>query len=225
METLYDVHPGKVRGERFEGLMILLSDGAAAAAAEEDRPAQPVRRRVEKMFRQWLFLHVLADDPQLVRAWLPTKIMRSWWRYGQSRAFGRGRGSVPRVQDYWPAVTFEHVLAVRPAPDEALEPVCRFIQLKLDAHAFAGPAYYGHDVIHGLTALWLFPAIAGWLARLRAAGAGRDAMNAEDVTEGARAAASTFGLSPVFDRFSERLRLRTLAQPGVPTELLRRYGA
>ena len=50
-------------------------------------------------------------------------------------------------------------------------------------------------------------------------------MNAEDVTEGMRAAAATFGLSPVFNRLSERLRLRTFTQPGVLTGLLQRYGA
>jgi len=225
LETLYEVHPRKVRGERFVDLLTLLADGAAMGAAKQTEPARPLPRRVARLFGQWLFVHTIADGPQLVRAGPITKLSRSWRRYGQSRAFARGRGPVPLVQDQWPAVTFERLLAVRPAPDEALEPVCRFIQLKLDAHAFAGPAYYDHNVIHGLTALWLFPAIAGWLARLRAAGAGRDAMNAEDVTEGVRAAASTFGLSPVFDRLSERRRLRALAVPGVPTEMFRRYGA
>jgi lysine-N-methylase len=225
LETLYELRPRKVRGERFAELMTLLADGAAMEAAQQTKPDRPLPRRVERLFGQWLFLHALAEDPQLARAGPITKLARSWRRYGQSRVFARGRGLVPRVQDQWPMATFEQLLAVRPAPDEALEPVCRFIQLKLDAHAFAGPAYYDHNVIRGLTALWLFPSIAGWLARLRAAGAGRDAMNAEDVTEGVRAAAATFGLSPVFDRLSERLRLGTLAQAGVPTGLLRRYGA
>jgi lysine-N-methylase len=225
LETQYEVRPRKVRGERFVELMALLSDGAAMEAAQQTKPDRPLPGRVERLFRQWLFLHAVAEDPQLAQAGLITKMTRSWRRYSQSRVFARGRGPVPRVQNDWPAVTFEQLLAVRPAPDEALEPVCRFMQLKLDAHAFAGPAYYDHNAIHGLTALWLFPAIAGWLARLRAAGAGRDAMLAEDVTAGVRTAAATFGLSPVFNRLSERLRLRTFAQAGVPTALLQRYGA
>ena len=205
--------------------MLLLSDGAAAEAAEEDRPVSPPSRRVERMFGQWLFLHALADDPRMVRVWLPTKIARSWYRYGQSRAFTRGSGPIPEVCPGWPRVTFEQLQAVRPASEEALEPVCRFIQLKLDAHAFAGPAYFGHDVIRGLTALWLFPAIAGWLARLRAAEAAHEAMTADDVLAGVRTAAGTFGASPVFARLSERLRLYGLAAPGVPTAMLVRYGA
>jgi hypothetical protein len=80
-------------------------------------------------------------------------------------------------------------------------------------------------VIRGLTALWLFPAIAGWFSRLHAAEAGRDAMSADDVLAGVQLAGGTFGASPVFARLSERFRLRALAQPGVPTALVARYGA
>lgn len=224
LETLYEVQPGRVRGERFEELMSLLSEGAVAQAGEAAVPGPSLRRRMDKLFGQWLFLHAVADDPRLVRAWLPVKILRSWRRYGQSRAFVRGCGPVPEVCPGWPRVAFEQVAAVQPAPEDALEPVCRFIQIKLDAHAFAGPAYYCHDVIHGLTALWLFPAIAGWFARLRAAGAGRAALIADDVVDGVRTAAATFGVSPVFARPSERFRLRALAVPDVPSALFARYG-
>ncbi len=224
IETLSEVRPSKVRGERFVELMAMLSEGAATQAVEP--PAiPPLRQRSEKMFGQWLFLHAVTDDPRVMQAGRLARTRRSWRRYGQSRAFARGQGPVPEVCPGWPRVTFEQVKAVQPAPDEALEPICRFIHLKLDAHAFAGPAYYGYNVIAGLTALWLFPALAGFFARLRTTEAGRDTINADDVLQGVRTAAATFGTSPDFARLSERMRVRALAEPGVPSAFLARYGA
>ncbi|HSW46378.1 MAG TPA: YkgJ family cysteine cluster protein [Phycisphaerae bacterium] len=224
LDTLYEVRPHKVRGERFVELMALLSEGAETDAASRDSRPPTVPDRLDRLFRQWLFLHMLADDPHLLRAGRLARTRQSWRRYGQSRAFLRGCGTIPRLRDGWPDITFESVMQVRPAPDDALEPVLRFIRVKLDAHAFAGPGYYRHDMIRGLTALLMSPALVGWAARLRAAGAGRGALATDDVIEGLRTTAMTFGLSPLMSRLSERLRLRSLAVPGGPSGLLGRYG-
>jgi hypothetical protein len=70
----------------------------------------------------------------------------------------------------------------------------------------------------------MLPAVVGWLARREAVKAGHEALTAEDVLAGVRQAHHTFGVSPVFARISERMRLRALARPGIPAALLARYG-
>ena len=191
--------------------------------AQPDRPAGPPAR-ADRLFRQWLFLHALVDQPEDLDAGLARKMIRSLRRYGHARRFARAAGRVPRLAPDWPATDFASVSRVQAGPDDTLEPLCRSMRLKLDTHAFAGPGYYGYDVIAGLTALWLLPPVVGWFARLSAVKAQRDILSADDVLAGLRRAQHTYGVSPEFVRVSERLRLRALAKPGVPALLLARYG-
>ncbi len=224
LDLFYQVRPEKVRDERFNQLVRDTLAPAAIAQAQESQPGGEVRKRAGRLFRQWLFLHSLADDPAHLddRRW--QRVRRSWQRYGQSKCFARGAGPVPRLRPDWPETSFEAVTAVLPAPDDSLEPLCRSLTLKLDAHAFAGPGYFGYDLITGLTALWLLPAVVGWFARLAAVKAGRGQLAAGDILDGVRRAHHTFGVSPVFTRISERLRLRALAREQVPGVLLAAYG-
>jgi len=224
LELLYTLRVRRIRDERFVELMELLST-SAAEEGEQGHPPGPVPpRRASRLFGEWLFLHAVTDDPAALDTSLSTKLARSWRRYGQARRFARGKGPVPPMAADWPNTTFETVASVAAAPDDALEPVTRILRLKLQAHAFAGPAYFRYDLLSGLTALWLMPALVGWFGRLGALAAGRHALTPEDVLEGLRRVHHTYGVSPVFGRISERLRLRTLSKPGVPTALLAAYG-
>jgi hypothetical protein len=186
-------------------------------------------RRTGRLFGQWLFLHAIADDPGDLGIGTWAGYRRSWVRYGQSRRFAAGIeggvGVAPQVRPEWPATTFEAVAAVKPAADEDLEPLCRSMRVKLEAQAYCGPGYYGRDVLTGLTALWLLPALVGWFARLEAGGAGHGTLTGDDVVAGVRRAHHTFGVSPVFMRISEKLRLHAFARPGVVGALVARYGA
>lgn len=222
LEFLYEINPQNVRGARLSELICAV---LFQAAWEEDSAEQPnLPPRAGRLFRQWLFLHGVCDEPARLDDARPTRLRRSWQRYGQSRRFARGTGPIPRVHADWPMVTFEKLAALGPASDESLEPLCRSIAVKLEAHAFAGPGYFGYDLISGLTALWLLPALTGWFARLAAVMAGRDALIGEDVLTGLRRAHRSFGVSPVFGRMSERLRLRALSREGIPAALLAAYG-
>lgn len=150
-------------------------------------------------------------------------LRHSWERYGQARRFAAGTGPVPMMATDWPETTFEAVGQVQHAPETALEPVVRSMRLKLDAHVFAGPAYFGYDLLTGLTALWLSPALVGWFARLAAVRRGSRVLESDDVLAGLRQTHLTFGVSPVFAWISERLRLHSLARSGVPAAILRAY--
>lgn len=223
LDLLATARLDKVRDERFVELLHLLTQ-AALEDAGRNEPAPTVPQRAGRLFRQWLFLHAIADDPAdlAVHGW--ARFRRSWGRYLQSRRFAAGAGAVPLVGMDWPLTTFEAVAAVRPATDEHLEPLCRSMRVKLDTHAFCGPGYYGLDALNGLTALWMLPALVGWFARLEAVKAARAALVAEDIIAGLRRAHHTFGVSPVFARISERLRLHALARPGMVVALMAQYG-
>lgn len=225
LDLLYSLRIRRVTDDRFVELMGLLAD----AALEQVRPAgpappPPLPPRAARLLRQWLFLHAVSDDPQALSAGPIRKMLGSWRRYGQARRFAGGTGPVPVMAADWPRTDFESVGHVEVGPDETLEPVARSLRVRLQAHAVAGPGYFGYDLLSGLTALWLLPAVAGWFARLAAVSAGRPALTAEDVLAGVRRAHHTYGVSPVFARISERLRLRALARPGVPGALLAAYG-
>ena len=224
LDLLYDVRIGKVRGDRFAEMMSLLAD---AAVVDVRRPSfdgsRAIPQRAHKLFRQWLFLHSLADDPKDLAIGIVGRRVRSWRRYMESRCFARGRGPVPQLRPDWPQTHFEAILGVRQGPDEALEPICRALRVKLEAHSFAGQSYFGYDILSGLTALWLMPAIVGWFARLAAVTNGEAFLTADTVIEGLRRTHHTFGVSPVFGRISERFRLRALSRPGIPMAILAKY--
>jgi lysine-N-methylase len=223
LDLLYDLSIRRINDVAFFALMDVLSE-SVLLSLESEEPAPALPTRAGRLFRQWLFLHAIADDPADLAVRGLGKFRRSWARYAQSRRFAAGTGPVPLVRPDWPVTTFEAVAAVGPAADEHLEPLCRSMQVKLDAHAFCGPGYYGWDVLRGLTALWTLPALVGWFARLEAVKAGHDSLQAGDVLAGLRRAHHTFGVSPVFARISERMRIHAFAKPGIVGALMGKYG-
>jgi lysine-N-methylase len=223
LDLLYAARIEKVRKLRFIELIQMLSTAALEEARENTAPP-PLAGRPARLFRQWLFLHMFVDDPDVLNKGRLARLRSSWRRYGYARRFSRGSGTVPPMRPDWPETTFEAVAAVGTAADEAWEPLERAILLKLDAHAFAGPGYFGYDLIAGLTALWLMPAVVAWLSRLAAVAAGKPAVGPDEVLAGLRQAHHTFGVSPVFAGVSEALRLRSLARPSVPASILATYG-
>lgn len=223
LDLLYAIQANNVRELRFIELMDLLASASLEEARNPEK--QPVLgRRAGRLFRQWLFLHTVADDPDALARGRLARLRSSWKRYGCARRFAGARGRVPRMRPDWPETTFAAVAAVASGDDEAWEPLERSIRLKLDAHAFAGPGYLGFDVLRGLTALFLMPAVVAWLARLTAVGQGRPVVSRDDVIAGVRQTHYTFGVSPVFVSISEQLRLRALAHPGVPAAVLATCG-
>jgi lysine-N-methylase len=221
LDDLYEIRFQKLTPEQVVDVLELLCAHVLSEPGDADGQ---LGARSRRLFGQWLFLHGIADDPEELRHGRLTRLRRSWSRYLQSRRFADLTGPVPRLAPDWPDTTFEELVSVRPAEDAALEPLVRSMRVKLEARAFAGPSYFGADILSGLTALWLLPGVVGWLARLHAVGAGRDMLSAEDVLEGVRRAHHTFGVSPVFTRISERLRLRALSRPGIASGVLRWYG-
>ena len=223
LDLLYAIQANNVRDQRFVELMDLLAN-AAIEEARDPQKEPTLKPRAARLFRQWMFLHVVVDDPDsLVRGRL-ARLRTSWQRYGCARRFARGSGPVPQMHADWPTTTFEAVQAVQAGPDEVWEPLERSIRLKLDAHAFAGPGYLAYDLLRGLTALCMMPAVVAWLARLAALTQGRSCVALEDTIVGLRETHYTFGVSPVFVSISEQMRLRALAHPGLVAGIVATYG-
>ncbi|GMU24256.1 MAG: hypothetical protein AMXMBFR13_43310 [Phycisphaerae bacterium] len=224
LDLLYAARISKVRDERFVEMMDLLAQAVVQEAQSDEQQRPGLSLRPGRLFRQWLFLHAIADDPADLEAGRLQRWRRSWTRYRQSRRFVEASGPIPPLRPDWPPTEFEAVDRVDRGDDADLEPLIRSMRVKLEAHAFCGPGYYGYDLLGGLTALWLLPAVVGWFARLAAVAAGRSVLSADDLMAGLRRAHHTFGVSPVFARISERLRLKALARPGIAGRLLDRYG-
>jgi hypothetical protein len=228
LDMLYEVTVKAVTGDRFAELTEMLAEAVLAEVADQGEDAgedaAALSRRQGRLFGQWLFLHGLADDPAESATGFTRHLWRSWGLFFQSRRFARWRGPVPQLSRDWPDTDFETVAQIEAASDDALEPLLRAMRLKLDSRAFCGPGFLDYDILSGLTALWLMPALTGWFSRLEAVAAGRSALTSEDVLAGLRRTNRTFGVSPALRRLSERLRLKALARPGVVASILRRFG-
>jgi lysine-N-methylase len=88
----------------------------------------------------------------------------------------------------------------------------RYFHVKLQGRAFCGPAFYGYSVIDGLRSLVLmYPAVL-WVARLRAAGEDRAALQLRDVQAALAVLDHNFGYSPVLGLRSSRQRVQQLAR-------------
>jgi lysine-N-methylase len=111
-------------------------------------------------------------------------------------------------------VTFAALEAPCGVPGDAEEIFSRYFRVKIQGIAFCGPAYYDVPLVEGFQSLALvYPAVL-WLARWLAAGAGRDKLEANDVTRALAIADHHHGYSPAFGQGAFRRRVRTLAQWG-----------
>lgn len=224
LDMLYQVRFAKVREERFAELLELLVPAAMDEAEQGAESPPALNGKAARLFGQWLFLHALHDRPEdlLLPRW--SRWAANWQRYRYSRQFARGTGPIPQLRPDWPTASFQQVRSIQSGPDEDLEPIIRAMRVKLAAGSFAGAVYFDANVLAGLTALWLTPALAGWFARLHAVAAGRQSLTTEDIQAGVRQTHHSFGVSPVFGRLSEQFRLHVFARPGIPAAILADYG-
>ncbi len=222
LDLLYNIRIKKLDERRFIELLDLL-----AVAAREEGPHEPARtrppKRAHRLFRQWLFLHCLHDESEVLDLPRWARFRCSWKRYFLARQFARATDAVPKLLHDWPNTDFSTLSQIQSAPEAALEPLVRAMRVKLVAHAFTGPAYFNYDLLAGLTAWSLLPALVGFAARLSAVVAGRNLLTHEDILDGTRKIHLTFGVSPVFAHLSERLRLRALMHPGISSETRGEY--
>ncbi|MBL9149768.1 MAG: YkgJ family cysteine cluster protein [Phycisphaerae bacterium] len=202
-----------VRGKRFAELV----DTLVAAMPDElaHLPIEPATGRQIALLRQAVFGR--TEDPKIPSLAKRGRLRTTLSQLSRSRAFRRGSGKVPRIGDgFAEGIAFADVAKVRPlmeSPDLAAidELLVRYHRASLHGRRLWGAGYYGWSVRDGLAAHVLNVACVGWLAQVRAAGAGRTAPSIDDVRVALGRVDRMAGRAPWLGAVTERLRLRYLA--------------
>jgi lysine-N-methylase len=199
----------KVRGTRLRELM----DTLVGALPDELplHPAGPASRAQRATLRQAAFFRL--EDPKIGDLRRQGKVRAVLGQYLRSRRFSRGRGTVPAMGAGWeggfPFDAVDAVGGVDRSPDAAAidELLTRWMRATVLGGRAWGSGFYGWSVTAGMQALALNAACTLWLARLRAAGAGRDAPTVDDVRAALSRVDRASGRAPWIGSRAERLRL------------------
>ncbi|MDA0803242.1 MAG: YkgJ family cysteine cluster protein [Planctomycetota bacterium] len=219
-QSLVNADIPRVRGDRFVELASVLAEHAVqeVALAEADAPRP----------RDWAFLrgaiHLRIHSPRLEslqsRGWLRS----AWSDLRLSRAWSRGRGTVPAFRGLEAISTspidFATITADRPVPDAAVareidDLLVRWVSARLLGERAWGAGYYGMSAIFGLAALTVDVLAVLWLARLHASvTSATSPLTLEGVQWSVGHVERTAGRVPWLSTAAEPLRLRGLAQNG-----------
>ena len=102
LDLMVELRIERVSDDRFVELMTMLVESVTGGlAGQEPDDPPPLNRRSAKLFRQWLVLHALSDDPAELASGFFTRMGRSQRRYLHARRFVRGRGPVPMLDADW----------------------------------------------------------------------------------------------------------------------------
>jgi hypothetical protein len=175
-------------------------------------PIEPASRAQLAMLRQAAFFRL--EDPKVGELARLGRLRATIGQYLRSRAFSRGRGTMPAV-GRWPSVAFAAVEATAPhaaGPErEACEELLvRWLRATVLGGRAWGSGFYGWPVVDGLQAASLNLACALWLARAHAASAGRPAVALEDLRAAVGRVDRTSGRAPWIGSRAERARLAWL---------------
>ena len=200
----------KVRGARLRELL-----GTLVGALPQELPLHPIEpasRAQLAMLRQAAFFRL--EDPKVGELARLGRLRATIGQYLRSRAFSRGRGTMPAV-GRWPSVAFAAVEATAPhaaGPErEACEELLvRWLRATVLGGRAWGSGFYGWPVVDGLQAASLNLACALWLARAHAASAGRPAVALEDLRAAVGRVDRTSGRAPWIGSRAERARLAWL---------------
>lgn len=219
--------------------LAVMLDTAAMAAVDEDQldvllaaaiaklldalPQDPLQRLrpprgVRTMFRQTLGLYGRIDR---ISRRVPTGE-----RLRQALALASGRGLVPKLRPEWPDVPFDRIEGEWGVPDgDAAATLVRFYRVKLAAQSFCGAGFFGEDYLPGVLALWLTYPVTLWMARLYAAGDGRQVVTDADVQLALQVVDHRHGRTPQQALPGERSRTRALCNRDILRALVVWYGS
>lgn len=220
--TLHGAKYAKVRGPRLTELLDLLL--GAVGQVPGGAPSEPTRRQCG-LLRQLAFAH--AEHLTLhERRSLYARSLRRLRQLRSAHAFLRGRGVVPNLPEFSIGSTFDAVERVQPADDDrdAIDDlVRRYLLARLHGRTVFGRGYYGWTMFTGLLALWLSVVAVGWLARLRATGAGRSRLTLDDIGGALGVVDRAASRLPALGTVAERARVSYFLQDDGVARLMARY--
>ena len=194
---------------------------AIRASVEPDVPRNPAdvpppRRLLGRvLFRTLLAIYARRDRGLHAGAGI-------WKRLGRVLAgwrFARGRGVVPRVNDFLPATTFEAVESNAGMPMELDETLERYYMVKLNSLQFCGPPNFNLGIWDGLESLILTLPMILWLRRAFA-----DVPPLQAVQQAIQIVDDHVGGNPMLAFPHIRVLQQTIAQQGELDKLIAWYG-
>jgi lysine-N-methylase len=223
VEALADGHVQKLADDRLLGAMELMLEAMPREGALRPDPPSP---KVLGMMRQLAFAHAEHVTTEEMQAGFLGGISKRWDQLRRARQFQRGRGVVPPVPGIEGEATFEQVEAVSGVPrsdTETTDVLQRYLLVRLQGRTVCGEGYYGWSLVLGLAGLCYSVVAAGWLARLAAAAAGREVLNADDVGLGLAIVDRAATRAPSLGTTAERLRAQYMMQDDAIAGLLYKF--
>jgi len=198
-----------VRGARLSEFLDVIR---TAACSEIDslpiRPAKPAavaRVQFRLLVAQYARRDTAAD--------LTFSLRHRWNLLRRATRFARGRGLLPESPEATHAVSFHQLeYPFGGLPDDAEEILTRYLRVKIQGIHFCGRAYYDAPFVEGFCSLAMVVAGVLYLARWRAAAAGRDSLVADDVCHALATADHNHGFSRALGLRAARRRIRQLAR-------------
>ncbi len=198
----------KIQGSRIDDLCELL-----IASAAEEVPTNPAQIPCPSSIGQTQF-RLLAAQYARRDSFIDVKLgwKRRWDLLRAAIRIARGRGNLPgTLEPALGAVPFEALeQPFGPWPEQTAEIFIRYLRVKVHALHFCGPAFYHIPLSEGFLSLALVVPAAFWIARWRAATAGRTSLATDDIIQSLAAADHNHGFSPIVGKRSFRSRLRML---------------
>ena len=198
----------RVRGERLEEFLTLVSEGVSAEL-DSLPAAKPPAALALIQFRLLAGQYARRDTGADLGAGLGKRFQL----LSAALRFATGFGKVPVFQEPFLPVAFSTLEeSFGGLPEEAEEWLTRYFRVKIQGIHFCGPAFYNKPLVEGFRHLALiFPAIC-WLARWHAAGDGRIALVSADVMAGITVADHHHGFSDAFAQNSFQKRVDMLVR-------------
>jgi lysine-N-methylase len=191
-------------GNRLSDYLQKVRAGVATEVPREAADVPPPDRLLGKvLFRVLLAVFARRDRDLYGAASVPKRLGRvlAGWR------FARGRGPVPRVNEFLPEITFEDVEQCSGMPAEPDETLERYYVVKLNSLQFCGPPNFDLPLWAGLESLVLTLPMILWLRR-----AFRGLPPVKAVQQAIELVDDHFGGDPMLGFPHIRFLVRTLAE-------------
>jgi lysine-N-methylase len=193
---------------------------AVKQAVEADMPKSPADvPPPDWLLGRVLFRNLLAIFARRDRA---TQEVRGLWnRLARVRAgwrFVRGRGPVPRINEFLPEIRFEDVEQSSPMPVDGDQTLERYYVAKLSSLQFCGPPNFNLPFWAGFESLTLTLPMILWLHRAFAGSAPEQALQ-----HAVQLVDHHFGVDPMLNLPHFRYMQRTIAEHGQLEKLVAWY--
>lgn len=132
--------------------------------------------------------------------------------------------TAPRAVAHREGVEEEQAMTSREGKHSDMEDLLtRYVLARLMGRTVFGAGYYGWPVVHGIGALCVSVAAAGWIARFQAATEGRERLTLDDAARAIGIVDRSATRVPILGRFSERGRVSYLMGDDGLARLLARF--